>query len=432
VKRARAALVAATLGVATFRAAPARAIVLSEDPLEGNSLDVGGAVRSYNFLLRGGPLTSPLAPPGANPASVSILALRPEFELERSSELKLVVHDELTSTASTLPTALIGGALSLGQGRQAPLFLPLQWNAVNHDTYQLDDRIDWLYARYRFGDVSVTLGRQPITIGRGQIWTPEDLLAPFSPLALNTEFKPGVDAARVDWSASQAVTLSLFGVAGKMNPQHDLQIGSDGSAIMSRVQVALTPMQLGVMGGYLRGDAMLGLDFFVDLGHGTDLHGAGTATFVPDAARRPYGRAAFDRAVLGTTTELGSRLHLTAEAYFNGAGAAYARDYLSELSSPRFEVGEVYNVGRAYAGVAADWEIDPLLHCVATVLGNLTDPSAIVAPELRYNLAQNALLVAGAFVPVGKRLSDTGGSVEAQSEFGLYPDLFHVDAKLYF
>lgn len=431
-KRARAALAAVALGVATFSASPARAIVLSQDPLEGNSLDVGGAVRSYNFLLRGGPLTGPFALPGWNPASVSILALRPEFELKRSSKLKLVVHDELTSIASTLPTALIGGALSLGQGRQAPLFLPLQWNAVNHDTYQLDDRIDWLYASYRVGDVSVTLGRQPITIGRGQIWTPEDLLAPFSPLALNTEFKPGVDAARVDWAASQAVTLSLFGVAGKLNPTHDFQIGSDGSAVMSRVEVAFGPMQLGAMGGYLRGDAMLGLDFFVDLGHGTDLHGAGTATFVPDAARRPYGRAAFNRAVLGTTTALGSRLHLTAEAFFNGAGAAYARDYLSELQSPRFEVGEVYNVGRAYAGVAADWEIHPLLHCVVTVLGNLADPSAIVAPELSYNLAQNALLVAGAFLPAGKGLREANGSLQAQSEFGLYPELYHVDAKLYF
>lgn len=412
-------------------AAPARAFVVSEDPFEGNSFTVGGAVRSYNLVLSGGPLAAPFVPKDYNPAALSIVAVRPELELKRG-KLDFKVHDELVSTASTLPTALVGDTLSIGRGAETPVWLPLQWTAADRASYQLTDRIDWLYARYTVGDFSFTLGRQPVSIGRGQIWTPEDLLAPFSPLQINTEYKPGVDAARADWTISDNATLLVIGSLGARNPGHDFQVKKNGSAVLSRFELSLDKLRLGALAGDVRGDAVGGIDLFVDLGHKSDLHGSGTVTYVPDASRRRYGRVAFNRAVFGTTTQPMKKLVLTAEMYFNGSGAPKASDYLAEFSSPRFAVGEEYNVGRLYAGMAADWEVHPLLHVLCSAIVNLEDPSAIFAPELDYNVAENALLVAGAFIPVGRAPHYAGLAVTPRSEFGLYPQMYHVDAKLYF
>jgi hypothetical protein len=412
-------------------AAPARAFVVSEDPFEGNSFTVGGAVRSYNLVLRGGPLDNPLAPKDYNPASLSIVAVRPKLELKRA-KFDFTVHDELVSTASTLPTALVGSALSIGQGAETPSWLPLQWTAVDRASYKLRDRVDWLYVGYTLGDFSLKIGRQPVSIGRGQIWTPEDLLAPFSPLQINTEYKPGVDAARVDWTISDRATLLVVGSLGARNSGHDFQVKKDGSAALTRFELSLDKLRLGALAGMVRGDAVGGIDLFVDLGHQSDLHGSGTVTYVPDRSRRRYGRAAFNRAVLGTTTQPVKKLLLTAEMYFNGSGAPRPSDYLAEFSSPRFAVGEEYNVGRLYAGIAADWEVHPLLHALASAIVNLEDPSALLAPELDYNIAQNALLVAGAFIPVGRSARYTGFSPTPRSEFGLYPEMYHLDAKLYF
>lgn len=412
-------------------ATPARAFVVSEDPFEGNSFTVGGAVRSYNLVLRGGPLTSPLAPEEYNPAALSIVAVRPKLELKRE-KFDFTVHDELVSTASTLPTALVGSTLSIGRGAETPLWLPLQWTAADRASYQLRDRIDWLYMGYTLGDFSFKVGRQPVSIGRGKLWTPEDLLAPFSPLQINTEYKPGVDAARIDWTLSSNATLLVIGSLGALHPDHDFQVKKDGSALLSRFELTLDKLRLGALAGDVRGDAVGGIDLFVDLGHKSDLHGSGTVTYVPDRARRRYGRAAFNRAVLGTTTQPVKKLLVTAELYFNGSGAPKASDYLAEFSSPRFAVGEEYNVGRLYAGVAADWEVHPLLHALASAIVNLEDPSAILAPELDYNVAQNALLVAGAFIPVGRSPRYAGLSTTPRSEFGLYPEVYHLDAKLYF
>jgi hypothetical protein len=399
----------------------AHAAVVSEDALAGDSLTLGGSARSYNLVLRGGPLASPPSPAGFDPAGVSSLYLRPQLELKRGFGLDFVVHDELASTTSSMPTGAIGGALSLGQGRTAPVWLPLQWSLAERDTYQLQNRIAWLYARYHVGRLSVTLGRQPVTLGRGQIWTPEDLIAPFSPLQIDTEFKPGADAVRLDWDASEAFSLMLVGAAAKHGD----------SALLARAELRGERARLGLMLGDVRQDGVAGLDLFVDFGSGTDLHGEGTLTWVPNAERRPWGRRGFSRAVLGTTTELTSKLHLTAEVAFNGAGARGPEDYVSELSSRRLALGEAYNVGRVYAGLAADWQLHPLVGLALSALSNLQDPSAILAPGLHYSIAENASLVAGAFIPLGQgpRYSTTG--IRARSEFGLYPEIYHVDAKLW-
>jgi hypothetical protein len=405
-----------TLSVLT-RAFSARALVLSEDPFAGDSVAAGANARMYNLVLRGGPLSAA----ERNPAAVSIVALRPWFELKRSSGFALFVHDELTSMTSSLPAGEIGGPLSLGRGAQAPRWLALEWTAASGPTYALRDRVDWLYARYAVSDVTISVGRQPLTLGRGRIWTPEDLIAPFSPLQFDTEYKPGADAARVDWTPSASATLSVIAAAAKHGD----------SAVIAHGELAVDRARVGLLLGSVRTDLVSGLDLFVDVGKGADLHGEATFTVVTDAARRPWGRRAFTRGVLGTTAELSSKLHVTAEGYFNGAGARTARDYAVELASPRVAVGEAYTVGRAYAGLAADWQPHPLLHAELATIANLEDPSAIFAPTLRYSVAENASLVAGAYVPLG-RAPEYSGSMTLRSEFGLYPQLYHLDAKLWF
>lgn len=398
----------------------AEAVVLYEAPLEGDSLSAGASVRSYNLLARGGPLTT-VGPASDQAASVTLLALRPQLELKTAFGLDLVTHDELSSMTSSLNSALLGGTLSLGQGARPPVWLPLDWAVVSNDRYQLRDRIDWMYVRYSAGPLAFSLGRQPITFGRGRIWTPEDLIAPFSPLQIDTEYKPGADAARLSWSPSDSVTVLVVGAAAA---HHD-------SALLGRTEVALGPLRVGVMAGSVRSDVVAGLDLFLDLGKGTELHGEATLTWVTDADRRPWGRRGFDRAVLGTSSELSHELHLVAEGYFNGAGARNAADYLAELSSRRVAIGESYAAGRLYGGVAVDWEAHPLIHGELSLLSNLEDPSAIIAPTLHYNVAQNASLLAGAYLPAG-RAPAYSTRVTPRSEFGLYPQFYHVDAKLWF
>jgi hypothetical protein len=85
-----------------------------------------------------------------------------------------------------------------------------------------------------------------------------------------------------------------------------------------------------------------------------------------------------------------------------------------------------------YAGVALQWEAHPLLNLRAVALSNLEDGSALLAPGLDYSFAENAQLVTGAYLAVGRSPRYEPLDIVARSEFGMYPNVYHVDAKIYF
>lgn len=419
----------AALTVSSWLAA-AHATVLTEDPLSGDSLSIGATARSFNYVMDGGLLDAPSQDPNAGTVGVSVTDLRLRGELKRGDWLTIAVHDALTLTTSSFSLAEAGGPLALGQGRLPATWLPLDWSIENAPQLTLHDRIDWGYARITKGAISVTVGRQPVTFGRGALWTPEDIVDPFSPVQIDTEFKPGVDAARIDATLGTHVSLAVLGVAGDARDDHDLAIRKDGSAVMQRLEVTLGTTRLGMMTGYVRGDAFGAFDLFVDLG-GADLHGEVTGTYVPDASRRPFDREVFGRAVLGSTFQLSSRLTGTVEGYWNGSGTTHVSEYEAELGSPRLQSGETYNLGVLYGGAVLDLTVHALVHLAAATIVNVIDGSALIAPSVHFNASTNTQLIAGAFFPVGKDPDFSGGPV-ARSEFALYPNLFHFDLKAYF
>ena len=420
--------VAAALVVSSRGAA--RAAVLSEDPLSGDSTSLGVTARSFNYVMDGGLLAAPDAGPNADPVGVSLSDLRLRGELKRSDWLTVAVHDSLTFTTSSFSLAEAGGPLALGQGRLPATWLPLDWSITDGPQLSMHDRIDWGYARLTKDSISVTVGRQPVTFGRGALWTPEDIVDPFSPVQIDTEFKPGVDAARVDVTLGHHATLAVVGVAGDTRDAHDFAVHEDGSAAMGRLEVSLGTTRLGLMTGYVRGDGFAAGDLFVDLG-GADLHGEITAQYVPEASRRPFDREVFERGLLGSTFQLSSRLTGTVEAYWNGSGTTHPSQYAAEFLSPRLESGETYNLGMLYGGAVADLTLHALVHVAAAAIVNLIDGSALIAPSVHFNASTNTQLIAGGFIPVGKG-PDFSPAPVARSEFALYPSLFHFDLKAYF
>ena len=80
-------------------------------------------------------------------------------------------------------------------------------------TFRWSHEID--HALVRVGGMAweAVLGRQPITWGVGRFWSPTDLFAAFAPLALDTEYKPGVDGVTLSWFPSDFSELNLAGVA---------------------------------------------------------------------------------------------------------------------------------------------------------------------------------------------------------------------------
>jgi len=430
------ALVAALLGAARS----AGAFVLYEDPLEGSELTLGGSLKSFFLALHGDALD--LRPLGvdADPTAMGLLVLRPAFEGQVGETWRFALHYEMAATVSSVDTSAATGPVAIGRGLPPPRFLPLAWRPVGEGTFVWNHVLDWAWTRVRLGPVDLAVGRQPITFGRGYLWTPYDLLATFSPTEIDTEFKPGVDAVRLDVALSPTALLTLVAVAGELQPDvapiegadagsaaHDAEATLAGSSFAARATIGFPRWEVGAFAGYVRRDAVFGLDAFVDL-KAVSLHAEATLTWVPDEERAASDGDVFVRAVAGVVWTI-PKLRLVGELYYNGVGGADPDDYLGRALGTRAAIGEVYNLGRYYAGVTASWEAHPLLTLALATMANLRDPSALLSPGLVYSLAADVQLTAGAWIPLGRGL-DRGGLVpQARSEFGSYPYFYYLELK---
>ena len=416
-------LAAAVLAVA---AGPARAVVLSEDPLQETSTELGVIARMFSFVLTGPLLRPPYLPDDEDPQTFGVTDLRLYF-VDKQPWFKLVVHDQLTAVVRSHPVV---SALAFGRGLPPPRYLPLTFTAADDPTVTLASTADWLYAAVTRGPMTVTLGRQPISFGRGVVWSPMDLIGTFTLTEVDTEYKPGADAVRVNLTTSERTSLTVVASTGELEDDHDLDASLQGSAFLARGKWRIDDGELGALAGTVRNDMVAGVDAALDLGR-FDGHGEVTVT-VPTARSLSSPEAGAGDAVLkaevGASFKPTSGLTLEPEALYNGFGSWQPDGYLAVARSQRVAIGEQITLGRLYAGGVADWEVYALLHLTGMALVNVRDPGALASVALRYNLADNVEGVLGGYLPVGRRPT-AAAPLTARSEYGLFPYFVFLELK---
>ncbi len=338
--RAAALILAALL----LWAAPAGAFVITEDPLEEKSVELGVLARSFSFLMTGPVLQAPynMGTKDTDPSALSIFDLRLSF-VYKSPRVKVVVHNQLTGSLRSHATS---SPMAMGRGMEPRRFFPLQADLAEGDTYRLRQAVDWAYVAAILGPVTITAGRQPISLGRGKLFYPTDLVSTFSITEVDTEFKPGSDALRVDWTVRPGTQLTVVAAAGKHADQPLLQrllgaapldeeLSLAGSSFAARAQQTWTPVEIGLMVGLIRNDLVLGLDAVHDVGP-FDVYAEVTVTVprgesltpraeeVPDSASlAKLGLATLQtdpavvRALVGATFKPHPDVTLAPELFFN-------------------------------------------------------------------------------------------------------------------
>ncbi|MCB9673515.1 MAG: hypothetical protein H6737_00270 [Alphaproteobacteria bacterium] len=337
-----------------------------------------------------------------------------------------------TTTAITSQSASAGFGTSTGVGLQAPELVDLSWVAFDEDLVWRG-RIDRFNVSWRPDGIGITVGRQPITFGNAQMFTPLDLVNPFTPAVIDQEYKPGVDAIRADVYHGFATKVTLAAAyAGSWDPS--------GLIVASYGQTTVGVTDIGLFLGSVRGDAVVGTSVVTSVGP------IGLSSDVSLTA--PQGREddPYLRGTLGVLWRPGANTTVSAEAYVQTVGATNPDRYLGVTGNPRFARGELWLMGVAYLGVAVSQQIRPTLTGSLAAIGNVLDPSAFVAPSLAWSVANNADFVVGGFMGVGARpddvaLTDLIGPdgpkpldelTYLNSEFGTYPAVAFVQARLYF
>jgi hypothetical protein len=411
----------ATLGALAFCAAlsaPAEGFVLSEDPFEETSTTLGVMFRSFGFLFAGDVLEPPYTATDMSPSGAAVFDSRLYFA-HREPSFKIVFHDQLTLALSSHAA----GPLGLGRGPSPPRWLPITFRHDDAETLTLTSNADWLYGAAIFGPVTIAAGRQPVTFGRGSLWRTMDRVSTFALTEVDTTYKPGADALRLDINATEKTVITAVAAIGELESDElDGEVELRGSTFVTRLKQGWDGGEVGFTGGFVRYDAVGSIDAVFDFGD-FDLYGETTITRLTDKSLTTPAITNEEipavSALVGATFRPLPKLTVKPEVLYNGFGSFEQADYLPQLLSERVAIGEQVNVGRLYLGLMADHELTPLTHLVTTTIVNLHDPSALFSAALSYNMAENVDVILGGYVPAGKRPDVRTAS--AGSEFGTYP-----------
>ncbi len=319
----------------------------------------------------------------ASASSSGLLTSRFTFDLY-ADWLTVSVHPQLT----VQPAGASSGLSITQTGTGIPQAVDLSWEAIDDPDLLVQLRADRLLVQAEKGPVRATLGRQAITFGHGLFFTPLDLVNPFFPTVVDQEYKPGVDAVRLD---------GWFGTGGEVTAtsayRGDWTLEGTVHALYAQQTVGL--WDLGLFAAMVQGDVVGGTSVAGSVGP-VSLHSDVSVTL-------PEDEDLFVRAVVGAQGTVTPKTQLAGELYVQTNGATDPSDYLEQLSGDRYARAELWLAGRSYAAVSVTQELQPMLSGSLFVLANVEDPSALVGPGLAWNVSDNVSANLGGYLGLGER-----------------------------
>ena len=340
------------------------------------------------------------------------------LEGDISSWIRWTVHYEHFGVinANSGSNANLSSGDRSSQTQRASL-LPLDWTVKHSGSFLWRHELDRLNVRFRLPAADIVVGRQAISWGVGRLWTPADLFVSFSPVEIDQDFKPGVDAVHMKFPFGNFSQIEVVYAA----LEEDFRTHTIGL----RGQTSIQDFDVGLMAGKSYRDFVIG-PFFDG-----EVRGAGIRaefTLTQNTAGRLDERRTFVRSVTSVDYRFANGVYGLLEYYYNGFGKTDAASYSRLFPSQRLTRGEIFNLGRHYLGAIFEYEFHPLVRGSLFSQWNMLDHSGLVGPLLSVSLSDEADVRLGTYLPWGADLN----GVQTRSEFGLYPYIYYLQLRLYF
>ena len=274
--------------------------------------------------------------------------------------------------------------------------------------------IDRASVTYTTDQTVIKVGRQAITWGMGTVFHPGDIVAPFSPSAIDTSFKPGVDMIYGQYlfdsgADIQAIYVPRPETVGGSVSRNASTLALRGYATLGSVDAALTLVE----------DRE---DYAVSLGFSGSLGGLGWKAEYVDwslasgTADPSWVISAMNFGSLGTWSTT-----YFAEYYHNGFGtsSATALDALPAELLKRMSNGQVFYAGSDFLALGGSIGVSPDIGLTPSAIISMEDRSAIVSLAASVTIGDNANLALAIMKPFGEDGTEFGGR-ETSSGSGVY------------
>lgn len=284
--------------------------------------------------------------------------------------------------------------------------------------------VDRLSLRGSHGRLRWNAGRQPYGFGSIVMFSPLDIIAPFPPDAIDTEYRPGIDTLRIDLASPGGSLYSAVAV---------LDDDTGESSYLATGSFNRAGIDLLLLAGSLRERRMGGVGLAGSLG-GLGLKGE-LAWYRGEETDEPGGDlyADFPVGALELWYRFENDLILLVEFLHNGAGSDDPARYPETAASPPYREGLVSLLGQNYLMLAPSYELHPLLSLSLLGIWNLDDASYLIRPRISISLGDNLALEISHTLNRGEEpQSPVPGVVIPRSEFGLFGDSAALYLRWYF
>lgn len=330
-----------------------------------------------------------------------------DVSFELHYELSPVLHNTSAASSQVFSQTVRPNVYRLSDPDRSLITEPDLTVFGNLDRANLKWRRDW-------GDI--TVGRQPITFGAARIINPTDVFLPFNQQTLNTEYRVGVDAIRVQRPLGMLSELDMGLILG---PDAD----PDQSAAYVQLLVNVSGHDLSMTAAQFSDHQLLGFGTQTAIGQ----LGAWFELAVVS------GADSYHRISTGVDYAFNENWFLMVEAHYNAAGTESPTEYAMVRGSAPFQRGEVHLAGRRYLIPVLSWQISPLATLSAQSIINLSDRSMFTALTASRNVTQNAHMDVGLQWFTGDTSTfNPPFDFRSGSEFGDSPMVLFGSVRWYF
>ena len=282
------------------------------------------------------------------------------------------------------------------------------------DKSALLHRLDRFWAGYATEKTVIRVGRQAISWGNGLFYAPMDLVNPFDPAAIDTEYKAGDDMLYVQYLQDNGNDVQ-GAVVTRRNPL-DGEVEREQATAAAKYHGFAGAAEYDLLVAEHYDDVVVGLGGTYSLG-GAVLRGD---LVVTDTDTDTYAQlvANWSYSWIGNGRNMSGAL----EYYFNGFGQHDGRyDTQSLAGNPdllaRVVRGETFTLGRHYLAGSVLVEMTPLWTVTPTLLANIADPSALLQLVTSFSLSDNMTFLGSLNVPLGRNGSEFGGIESSSGEY---------------
>jgi hypothetical protein len=267
-------------------------------------------------------------------------------------------------------------------------------------------RLDRLWIGHTSEKTVVRLGRQALSWGNGLFYAPMDLVNPFDPVTIDTEYKMGDDMLYLQYLKDSGSDIQGAYVVRRNYLSGEVDERSATLALKYHGFMGEGEFDVLVARHYQ--DGVLGVGTSHALG---GAHWSGDLV-ITDTEADTHVQLSTNLSYSWTLR--GKNMSGVVEYHFNGMGQPSGQyDPLSLLQNPdlflRLARGESFALGRHYLAGSIMIEMTPLWSVTPTLLTNLTDPSGLLQLISQYSLSDNATLLGSVNIPFGSNGSEFGG-----------------------